>query len=190
MNDMSDSNTVVVEDAALRAGFTMVPNRILRAPGLSAGAKLTYALLLSYAWQDGSCFPGQERLAVDIGLSVRTVQTYIAELKAGGFIRVELRGMGQTAVYTLTAESPKADTKPASPQTRSRDRIRPEAGFASGTRQASYIQRPTLQRPSNEDGPSLRRAVRGRPIADDDPAKFKRGRYAVCSSCGARPCLC
>ncbi len=37
-----------------------------------AGAKLCYAMLLSYAWQKDSCFPGQEALAKDLGISKRS----------------------------------------------------------------------------------------------------------------------
>ena len=50
-------------DPVAAAGFTQVPNVILKSTDLSVGAKLTYALLLSYAWQKESCFPGQETLA-------------------------------------------------------------------------------------------------------------------------------
>ncbi len=52
-----ERDTIIVEDDFLRQGFTQVPNAILRMPGLTHGAKLAYALLLSYAWQEGSCFP-------------------------------------------------------------------------------------------------------------------------------------
>ena len=36
-------------DAASRAGFTQVPNFLLRSKKLSAGDKMTFAMLLSYA---------------------------------------------------------------------------------------------------------------------------------------------
>jgi hypothetical protein len=38
-------------DAATAKGFTMVPNFILKSTKLSAGDKITFAMLLSYAWQ-------------------------------------------------------------------------------------------------------------------------------------------
>jgi len=47
-------------DPVSTAGFTQVPNHILRCKGLSVGAKLTYAVLLSYAWQNDFCFPSPE----------------------------------------------------------------------------------------------------------------------------------
>src|SRR5436190_9381117 len=48
-------------------GFTQIPNFILRNPELSANAKTVYSLLLSYAWHNNLCFPGQERLAEQHG---------------------------------------------------------------------------------------------------------------------------
>src|SRR5688500_6198817 len=42
-------------------GFTQVPNFILKNPNISVGAKVVYAMFLSYAWHNESCFPGQER---------------------------------------------------------------------------------------------------------------------------------
>ena len=37
-------------DAVSAGGFTQVPNFILKSKELSVGAKLTYSMLLSYAW--------------------------------------------------------------------------------------------------------------------------------------------
>jgi hypothetical protein len=51
----------------LQGGFTQVPNFILKDAKLSVGAKVTYAMFLSYAWHNDSCFPGQDRLAEDMG---------------------------------------------------------------------------------------------------------------------------
>jgi DNA-binding transcriptional MocR family regulator len=75
-----------------RDGFTQVPNFILRDPRLSVGAKVVYAMFLSYAWHNDSCFPGQERLAADIGMSRSRVTEYVAELVAAGLVSVQRRG--------------------------------------------------------------------------------------------------
>ena len=72
-------------------GFTQLPNLILRNPDLSTNAKTTYALLLSYAWHNNLCFPGQERLA----------ERSIAELEQCGLIEIERRGQGKTNFYTV-----------------------------------------------------------------------------------------
>ena len=50
-------------DRVVRQGFTQVPNCILRDSALSVGAKVVYAMFLSYAWHNDSCFPGQDRLS-------------------------------------------------------------------------------------------------------------------------------
>lgn len=97
----NDERTIVVEDESWRQGFTQVPNVILRNRTLSMGAKLAYAVLLSYAWQDKSCFPGQVRMAVDLGVIEKSVRTYLQELETAGVILVKRRGQGKTNVYTL-----------------------------------------------------------------------------------------
>ncbi len=82
-------------------GFTQVPNFILVSKKLSVGAKLTYAMLLKYAWQNNFCFPGQERLADDMGTSKRSVVAYIRELQNAGFVNVKRRGQGKSNIYEL-----------------------------------------------------------------------------------------
>lgn len=83
-------------------GFAMVPRAILRDPTLSNGAKILTCLLVSYAWQDGNCFPGQKRLAAEAGWrTVKTVQRALSELEAKGKIRKERRGFMKTNRYVL-----------------------------------------------------------------------------------------
>jgi hypothetical protein len=96
-----DARHVIVEDEALAAGFTQIPNLVLRRPDLSPGAKLTYMVLLSYAWQSDSCYPGQDRLAVDMGVSERSVITYLKQLAESGLVTIRRRGLGMTNVYVL-----------------------------------------------------------------------------------------
>ncbi len=68
-------------DPVARGGFTQVPNFILKNPTLSLGAKVAYAMFLSYAWHNDSCFPGQDRLAADMGITRPRVTQLIAELQ-------------------------------------------------------------------------------------------------------------
>ena len=82
-------------------GFTQLPNFILRNPDLSANAKTAYALLLSYAWHNDLCFPGQERLAEHMGSHVSTVSRAITELEDCSLIEIERRGQGKTNFYTI-----------------------------------------------------------------------------------------
>ena len=92
---------IIVEDPTLAAGFTQIPNALLRRADLSQGAKVAYMMLLSYSWQEGSCFPGQERLARDMGAGERSVRTYLQELQARGLITIRRRGLNLTNVYIL-----------------------------------------------------------------------------------------
>jgi hypothetical protein len=92
---------IVIEEERLKESFTQIPNTILRRPELSAGAKLTYMVLLSYAWQQDSCFPGQSTLATDLGAGQRSVIRYLRELQQAGLLRVKRRGLGKTNLYTL-----------------------------------------------------------------------------------------
>ncbi|MBI5767644.1 MAG: helix-turn-helix domain-containing protein [Verrucomicrobia bacterium] len=88
-------------DPVSAGGFTQVPNFILRASSLSIGAKLTYAMFLSYAWHNDRCFPGQERLAEDMGMSRTSVTAFIGELEERGYITIQRRGQGKTNLYTV-----------------------------------------------------------------------------------------
>jgi len=85
----------------LQGGFTQVPNFILKDSKLSLGAKVTYAMFLSYAWNNDSCFPGQERLAEDMGMSRSRVTEFVGELEKSGLITIQRRGQGKTNIYTI-----------------------------------------------------------------------------------------
>ena len=88
-------------DAATTQGFTQVPNFLLKSSKLSAGDKMTFAMLLSYAWQNNFCFPGQTRLAKDMGLSDRSVRTHLKSLEINGLLAIKRRGQGKTNIYEL-----------------------------------------------------------------------------------------
>ena len=102
---------LVGADPVTRHGFTQVPNFILKSEALSPGAKLAYTMLLHYAWQNDYCFPGQERLAKDMGAGKRSVIRFMAELERAGFIAVQRRGLGQTNLYQLFLHVQKSKTK-------------------------------------------------------------------------------
>ena len=100
---LSKHRNIILEgfDPVSAQGFTQVPNFILRSSNLSMGAKMTYAMLLSYAWQNDFCFPGQETLAADIGVSKRSVVSFIKELQASECVSVKRRGLNKPNIYTL-----------------------------------------------------------------------------------------
>lgn len=99
---LRDRNIEIVgADPITRHGFTQVPNFILTKKDLSVGAKLAYAMLLKYAWADDACFPGQLRLADDMGAGERSVRTYLKELEAANILEIKQRGLGKTNLYRL-----------------------------------------------------------------------------------------
>jgi biotin operon repressor len=58
-------------------------------------------MLLSYAWHNDFCFPGQETLAKDMGVTDRSVRTYIKELETKGFLTIKQQGQGKPNIYHL-----------------------------------------------------------------------------------------
>ena len=88
-------------DIATQRGWTGVPNFILESKEISVGAKLTYAMLLKYARELDECFPGQGRLADEMGTSRQSVNSYIRELRDAGLIFVRRRGQGRPNIYTV-----------------------------------------------------------------------------------------
>lgn len=111
LNEIARNIEIVGADPVTRHGFTQVPNFILKSEALSPGAKLAYAMLLHYAWQNDFCFPGQERLAKDMGVGKRSVIRFMAELERAGFIAVQRRGLGQTNFYQLFLQVQKSKVK-------------------------------------------------------------------------------
>ena len=89
-------------DPVSAGGFTQVPNHLLNNKDLTAVAKLVYAKLLSYAWNNNLVFPGQETMAEDIGSSKSTVNRGIQELEEKGWLEIQRRGQGKTNLYVLT----------------------------------------------------------------------------------------
>ena len=92
---------IVGADLATRHGFTQVPNFILTLSEVSVGAKLAYAMLLKYAWADDACFPGQAKLATDMGSGERSVRRYLDELEKAQLLQIVQRGLGKTNLYRL-----------------------------------------------------------------------------------------
>jgi DNA-binding transcriptional ArsR family regulator len=88
-------------DPVAAQGFTQVPNFIHKNPNLSVGAKVVYAMFLSYAWHNDFCYPGQARVAADIGMTQPRVAQLTSELQEAGLVEIERRGQGKTNLYTI-----------------------------------------------------------------------------------------
>ena len=99
--DIANTIEIVGADPITQRGFTQIPNAILTDKNLTVGAKLAYAMLLKYAWGDDACFPGQQKLADDMGAGERSIRSYLKELENSGFLQVKQRCLGRTNVYRL-----------------------------------------------------------------------------------------
>lgn len=96
-----DEKTVSWADEAWQAGWTEIPNLVLLEADVSATALRVYLLLLYYARQSDSAWPGQERLAEQARCSERALRTAIRELEAELLIETRRRGLGKTNIYRL-----------------------------------------------------------------------------------------
>lgn len=92
---------IIIENEMLRAGFAALPYMVLRDTGLSIGARLSYAVLLMYAWQEGATFAGQVKMAQDVGVSERQLRDYLKELQEKGYIRIKRRGLNRPNLYYI-----------------------------------------------------------------------------------------
>lgn len=93
----------------------MVPNLVLRDSSLSCTARLLYAVLKSYSWQTGQCWPKQETLMQDLGVgSDHTLRAALRELQHAGLVEVKRRRLGKPNLYTVKEPVEQADEGPAS----------------------------------------------------------------------------
>jgi hypothetical protein len=76
-----------------------IPDALVRAKGISPGAKITYGRLSRYAGENGECYPAVPTLACEIGMSGRQTQRYLTELEKQQLIRRLARFLesGQTS---------------------------------------------------------------------------------------------
>ncbi|HLV98241.1 MAG TPA: helix-turn-helix domain-containing protein [Ktedonobacterales bacterium] len=90
-----------MEDPILSYGFVQLPKLVLYARNLSRDAKLLYAVLLGYAWQERRCFPGYTRLCADLDASENAVRKWMRELETAHMLSQRRRGLGLSNLYTL-----------------------------------------------------------------------------------------
>jgi hypothetical protein len=102
---------IVIEDELLRDGFAAFPYLVMNDVDISIGARFTYAMLLQFAWQEGETFPKQETLANRIGVSVRQVRRYLAELRAAAYIDIERKDRRFNNTYIIKKLSSKLRKK-------------------------------------------------------------------------------
>lgn len=134
LGDLLRQRNIVLKGADVLSaqGFTQVPNHVLRSDKVSPGAKLAYAMLLSYAWQNDFCFPGQETLAKDMGVSSRSVRTYLKELESKRFLTIQQQGQGRVNIYHLDLQSKQPKVHPSSKGYRKNFPVKSGSRFRSG----------------------------------------------------------
>lgn len=93
--------SLVFRDRHMAKGFAAIPRAVLRDSKLSPSEKTLYALLIDYAWQDGECFPGQNTLALSMGLQRRQIINLLAALKKAKLISTKRPGLGKPNIYYI-----------------------------------------------------------------------------------------
>lgn len=125
-------------DAELRPGqFVQTPTAFLRSPAFSPTVKLLYQVLLSYKGKNADAWPGQDRLAADVGVSERTVRGALATLETAGLITVQKGGDGQTNRYHFPNLNPVAALETQSRPANSAELIPVQTGKKRQSRPAN-----------------------------------------------------
>ncbi|MGB9662825.1 MAG: helix-turn-helix domain-containing protein [Moorellaceae bacterium] len=93
--------TLIIDSPTLKQGFTAAPNAVLYESRLSVQARWLYCILLSFAWQENECWPGQERIAEVAGWHVNTVEKYLKELRDFGLISWKRQGLNRPNIYYI-----------------------------------------------------------------------------------------
>jgi len=100
-NEKNNQIDIQIQDKWFEKGFTQIPNCVLKDTDITYQARILYAILLSYAWQKESCNPTQEKIANDLGVSVRTIRTLLNELRDKGLISWKKVSMGGHNTYLI-----------------------------------------------------------------------------------------
>ena len=108
---------IYVPDELLAQGFVQVPVLLLRARGITFGAKLFYCCLLWYHHRLGY-WPGRKAAAYELAVSERSIANYMKELQEKGLIEV-VRGR-QGEVQKIVIQGPEKWVKNFHPEGDSR----------------------------------------------------------------------
>lgn len=88
------------DDMTLR-GYVQMPRVVLFSKLLSDGDKIVHLLLLSFAWQQPSCFPNQEKLAQLRGKTPRQMRRNLKNLATNGYINIIQNGSARANTYEI-----------------------------------------------------------------------------------------
>lgn len=95
-----------------------IPDWLLQSDICSIQAKITYAVLCKHSGENGHCYPSQQLIANQTGVSDRQVRNYIQELKECGLIEVVRSGLKKTNRYYFLEHPIIPDRKDSSGQDR------------------------------------------------------------------------
>jgi len=101
MDQTKPLDEIRIVDENLKGGFVQLPRLVLRAKNLSVKAKLIYGMLLDYAWHDDHVFPGQDRMADDLDVSLDSVQRALQELRVCHLIDYKRQGLNLPNIYFI-----------------------------------------------------------------------------------------
>lgn len=82
-------------------------NAVMKDETLSLGCKVLWALYRAFDFSGRGSWPGDETLARHMGKSVRSVQSYRAELLDRGFLEQTLRGPRPAVYRAVVAKRPR-----------------------------------------------------------------------------------
>lgn len=101
----NDEKIVSFESNWIGHGFTQFWNVVLLNSRLSLGARMLHATLTYYARQSNQAWPGQPKLAQQMGVAERTVRDYLRELETCGLVATTRR-RSTSNLYRLLDPSP------------------------------------------------------------------------------------
>lgn len=80
---------------------SFIPNWLDERTEVSSNAKRVYAKLCQHAGRNGRCYPKQETIGRELGLSRKTVSTATSELIEHCLISRNKQGLGMPNTYTF-----------------------------------------------------------------------------------------
>lgn len=83
--------------------FAQIPNALIQDRQLSHAAFRLFCVIATYANKEKRAWPGQARLAADMGVKPRQIRNLLDELRVRGWLEIERRGKTLTNVYVLNA---------------------------------------------------------------------------------------
>lgn len=94
---------VVNKDRLLSWRWAPLSDMVRRSPLLTDAAKILYNEIVSFVWQKDAvkAWPGQQRLADNLGKSTRTIKRLIKELVGFQLIAIRRRPSPKTSEYFL-----------------------------------------------------------------------------------------